>query len=195
MAVRGIGAFHENAAPHIGPEYEVDLVREAADEVGLRATVYWGELVAFDTAWPTRVSASPATWSPTAPSAPAPRRSPRRTPTGPTTAATATSTPTRSPSTSSPAPTAGVQAGFHCDRRRRARRHRRGLRRRRAGSWAPRAPPARHRLEHVEMPSVEAVATFGRLQRDRQRPADVRRPVGWPRRDVRRTAGPDGGAT
>ena len=28
LAARGIGAFHENAAPHIGPDYEVDLVRQ-----------------------------------------------------------------------------------------------------------------------------------------------------------------------
>jgi len=44
MARLGIGAFHENAAPHIGPEYELDLVRRAAAELGLHATLYWGEL-------------------------------------------------------------------------------------------------------------------------------------------------------
>lgn len=48
LASRGIGAFHENAAPHIGPDYELALVRQAADEAGLRATLYWGELGAFD---------------------------------------------------------------------------------------------------------------------------------------------------
>ena len=48
LAARGIGAFHENAAPHIGPDYEVALVRQAAAEAGLHATLYWGELGAFD---------------------------------------------------------------------------------------------------------------------------------------------------
>ena len=46
MAGHGVVGFHENAAPHIGPDYELDLVRQAAAEAGLRATVYWGELLA-----------------------------------------------------------------------------------------------------------------------------------------------------
>jgi len=48
MARLGIGAFHENAAPHIGPEYELDLVRRAAAQIGLHATLYWGELGAVE---------------------------------------------------------------------------------------------------------------------------------------------------
>jgi len=48
MARLGIGAFHEIAAPHIGPDWEVDLVRQAAREVGLHGTYYWGEHLAFD---------------------------------------------------------------------------------------------------------------------------------------------------
>ena len=50
MAAQGIAAFHEIAAPHIGPEHEIDMVRQAAAEAGLRATVYWGELMAVETA-------------------------------------------------------------------------------------------------------------------------------------------------
>jgi predicted amidohydrolase YtcJ len=50
MAAEGIVGFHENAAPHIGPESEIELVRRAAAETGLHATVYWGELMAVDTA-------------------------------------------------------------------------------------------------------------------------------------------------
>lgn len=46
MAAQGIVAFHENAAPHIGPESEIPLVRRAAREVGLHSVVYWGELAA-----------------------------------------------------------------------------------------------------------------------------------------------------
>lgn len=55
MAAQGIVSFHENAAPHLGPETEIPLVRQAAHEAGLRAVVYWGELAtegggALDTA-------------------------------------------------------------------------------------------------------------------------------------------------
>ncbi|MCH1866875.1 amidohydrolase [Nocardioides sp. CFH 31398] len=50
MAAVGLLGFHENAAPHIGPEAEIPLVRQAAAETGLRATVYWGELLAVGTA-------------------------------------------------------------------------------------------------------------------------------------------------
>lgn len=48
MAERGIGAFHEMAAPHIGPLWELPLVRQAAEELGLSATLYWGEPGVFD---------------------------------------------------------------------------------------------------------------------------------------------------
>jgi predicted amidohydrolase YtcJ len=48
MAHVGIGAFHEIAAPHIGPDWELPLVRQAADEAGLHATLYWGQRDAFD---------------------------------------------------------------------------------------------------------------------------------------------------
>jgi predicted amidohydrolase YtcJ len=41
-ACQGIAAFHEAAAPHIGPAYEIELVRQAAAEAGLLPTVYWG---------------------------------------------------------------------------------------------------------------------------------------------------------
>jgi predicted amidohydrolase YtcJ len=47
---QGVAGFHEAAAPHIGPAYEVGLVRQAAAERGLLPSFYWGELGAFDTA-------------------------------------------------------------------------------------------------------------------------------------------------
>lgn len=56
MAAQGIVGFHENAAPHIGPESEIELVRQAAAETGLHATVYWGELMAIETARRLRVA-------------------------------------------------------------------------------------------------------------------------------------------
>ncbi|TDW22282.1 amidohydrolase [Kribbella kalugense] len=48
MAAKGIGAFHEMAAPHIGPLWELPIVREIADELGLSATLYWGEPGVFE---------------------------------------------------------------------------------------------------------------------------------------------------
>lgn len=48
LARLGVAGFHECAAPHIGPAYELALVRRAADEAGVHATLYWGELGAFD---------------------------------------------------------------------------------------------------------------------------------------------------
>lgn len=42
MAAAGIAGFHETSAPHIGPAYELELVRHAASTYGLHATVYWG---------------------------------------------------------------------------------------------------------------------------------------------------------
>lgn len=48
MAELGIVAFHEAAAPHIGPDYELALVQQAAAEVGLVATCYWGAHLAFE---------------------------------------------------------------------------------------------------------------------------------------------------
>ncbi|WP_350276052.1 amidohydrolase [Kribbella sp. HUAS MG21] len=48
MAAKGIGAFHEMAAPHIGPLWELPIVRETAERLGLAATLYWGEPGAFE---------------------------------------------------------------------------------------------------------------------------------------------------
>ncbi|QWC85045.1 amidohydrolase family protein [Nocardioidaceae bacterium] len=48
MAAAGIAGFHENAAPHLGPAEEMSLVRRAAEERGLHATLYWGARDAFD---------------------------------------------------------------------------------------------------------------------------------------------------
>ena len=48
QARHGVAAVHENAAPHIGPDWEVAVVRTAAAEVGVHLTAYWGELCAYD---------------------------------------------------------------------------------------------------------------------------------------------------
>ena len=136
MAAQGIVAFHENAAPHIGPEHEIETVRQAAAETGLHATVYWGELMAVDTARRLGVTglagdlvADGAFGSRTAAlSAP---YADRRTPAG-----TPTSRAEQVRDHVVACTEAGLQAGFHCHRRRRPRRDRRGPR-----GW-PRRPSA-----------------------------------------------------
>lgn len=50
LAQHGVAAFHEAAAPHLGPSYEVALVRQAVAEAGLEVSVYWGEYAGFETA-------------------------------------------------------------------------------------------------------------------------------------------------
>jgi predicted amidohydrolase YtcJ len=48
MAAKGIGAFHEMGAPHIGPLWELPIVRETAGRLGLSATLYWGQPGVFE---------------------------------------------------------------------------------------------------------------------------------------------------
>ena len=76
---------------------------------------------------------------------------------------------------------AGLQAGFHCIGDAAARRRSRaGFERGRGGARRrARCARARHRLEHVEMPSTPAtIATHGRPRRRRQRAAGLRRRCG-----------------
>ncbi len=162
MAAVGIAGFHENAAPHIGPESEIALVRRAADEVGLAATVYWGELMAVETA--ARLEVAGLAGDLVADGA-----------FGSRTAALG------APYADSPGcghayvsaeqvrehvvvcTRAGIQAGFHCIGDAALDAVGEGFAGAAAdlGDEAVRA--ARHRLEHVEMPSRATIEVLGRL--------------------------------
>lgn len=163
MAGHGIVGFHENAAPHIGPEHEIETVRQAAAEVGLRATVYWGELLAVDTA--RRLGVAGLAGDLIADGA-----------FGSRTAAL------RAPYSDSPdrcghgyldadqvrdhvvaCTEAGLQAGFHCIGDAALEEVREGLEGAERLLGSDRIARARHRLEHVEMPSPAMVATMSRL--------------------------------
>lgn len=48
MAALGIGAFHDNSGPDIGPESDLSAVQSEASAVGLHGTYYWGAHLAFD---------------------------------------------------------------------------------------------------------------------------------------------------
>ena len=189
LAARGIGGFHENAAPHIGPDYEVALVRRAAAEAGLHATLYWGELGAFDRVAELGVSglagdlvADGAVGSRTASmreeyadqERPLRPRLPRR---RPDRRARRRLHPARGPG----------RLPLH--RRRRPRRRGRGLRRGRPAARRRRAAAARAPARALRDALGRGRRALRPARRHRQRPADVRRAVGRSRRDVRRAAG------
>ncbi len=47
MASLGIGAFHDNAGPAIGPESDLEAVQSEATAAGLHGTYYWGAHLGF----------------------------------------------------------------------------------------------------------------------------------------------------
>ncbi|WP_405058841.1 amidohydrolase [Kribbella sp. NBC_01505] len=162
MAARGIGAFHEMAAPHIGPRWELPLVRQAAEEAGLHATLYWGEPGVFEVLDEYGVvglagdlNADGALGSRTA----ALRE------------AYADQTDHRGHAYLTAEQIAehviacterDVQAGFHCIGDQALDNIARGFELAAEKVGAQALVAVRHRLEHVEMPSPEAVATFAR---------------------------------
>nr|WP_260173933.1 amidohydrolase [Nocardioides albus] len=48
MAALGIGAFHDNSGPDIGPESDLIATQAQAAEAGLHGTYYWGAHLGFD---------------------------------------------------------------------------------------------------------------------------------------------------
>ncbi|WP_340538485.1 amidohydrolase [Nocardioides sp. GXZ039] len=159
MAAVGIGSFHENASPLIGPESEVVAVRQAAEEVGLRATVYWGELQAIDTARRLRVAGlagdltadgafGSRTAALSAPYADAP---------GSCGHGYLTAEQVRDHVVA--CDEAGIQAGFHVIGDAALEEVAAGF------ELADQIRPVRpgHRLEHVELPSPRVIATMARL--------------------------------
>ena len=164
MAGQGIAAFHENAAPHIGPKDEIEVVRRAATEAGLRATVYWGELLAVETARRLEVAglagdlvADGALGSRTAAlSEPYADR--------PDTCGHAYVGPEQVRDHVVACTDTGLQAGFHAIGDAALAAIGEGLEAAERVLGTPALRQARHRLEHVEMPSPRLVETLGRLQ-------------------------------
>lgn len=159
----GVTAFHENAAPHIGPEYELDVVRQAAADAGLHVTAYWGEHLALDSARRLDVSglagdlnADGAVGSRTCALTSAYSDAPHE-------HGHAYLTPEQIAEHVVLCTREGLQAGFHCIGDAALEAIGEGFERAAAqlGDDAVRA--ARHRLEHVEMPGVTVIATLARL--------------------------------
>lgn len=160
----GVGAVHENAAPHIGPEWELALVRRAAAEVGVHLTAYWGELCAWDAVERLGVdglagdlSADGSIGSRTAcfhePYDDAPGHAGHTYLTAEQVAEHVVGCTER-----------GVQAGFHCIGDAGIDAVAEGFARaaEKVGDAAVR--DARHRVEHLELPTRESLRTLARLQ-------------------------------
>jgi predicted amidohydrolase YtcJ len=160
---QGVAGFHEAAAPHIGPAYEVDLVRRAATECGLLPSFYWGELGAFDTA--AELGALGVAGDLNADGS-----------IGSRTAALHTAYDDR-PGHSGHAyldatqiadhvvacTERGVQGGFHCIGEAGLAAVTEGFRLAEKRLGAERIRRGRHRLEHVEMPDRDAIAMMADL--------------------------------
>ena len=163
MAAQGIVTFHENAAPHIGPEHEIEMVRQAASEAGLRAVVYWGELMAVETAQRLGVAglagdlvADGAFGSRTAAlSAPYTDR--------PDTCGHAYVSAQQVRDHVVACTRAGLQAGFHCIGDAALENIREGFEAAERELGTDPIRQAGHRLEHVEMPSRAMIDTMSRL--------------------------------
>ena len=163
LASRGIAAFHENAAPHIGPEHEIETVRQAASEIGLRATVYWGELMAVETA--RRLGATGLAGDLVADGAFGSRTAALSAPytDRPDTCGHAYLTADLIRDHVVACTRAGLQAGFHCIGDAVLDAIGEGFEEAERELGAEPIRRARHRLEHVEMPSPRLIRTLSRL--------------------------------
>lgn len=159
----GLTSVHENAAPHIGPEHEVGTVREAAGEVGIGLVVYWGELMAVDTA--RRLGAAGLAGDLIADGAFGSRTAALTAPYAdrPDTCGHAYLTAEQVRDHVVACTRAGLQAGFHCIGDAALEAVREGFARAAEVLGPDAVRAARHRLEHVEMPSPAMVALLGEL--------------------------------
>ncbi|MGH3413578.1 MAG: amidohydrolase [Marmoricola sp.] len=163
MASMGIAAFHEAAAPHIGPAYEIGLIRRAAREVGLLPTVYWGARDAWDTA--AALGAAGLAGDLNADGAIGSRTAALHTPYDdqPGNRGHAFLSPEDIAGHVVACTHAGLQAGFHCIGEAVLEAMEEGLRKAEAEVGRERMRASRHRLEHVEMPSGRLLATMAEL--------------------------------
>lgn len=162
MKRQGIAAFHEAAAPHIGPEYELDLVRQAAGEAGLDARLYWGEAMAFEKVAALGVAGLAGDLN--ADGALGSRTAALRTPYADRDALCghAFLDAERIAEHVVGCTTRGFQAGFHCIGEAALDAIGAGFARAEASLGTQALRRARHRLEHVEMASPDVLAVLAR---------------------------------
>lgn len=165
-ASAGIAGFHEAAAPHIGPAYELDLIRHAAEVTGVVATLYWGEHAGVEAfATMTEVGAVGLAGDLNVDGAIGSRTAALHAPYAddPANCGHGFLTPDAVAAHLEACTRAGVQGGFHCIGDAGLDVVAQGLRLLldRVGRDAVRA--ARHRLEHVEMPSSDLIGLLADL--------------------------------
>jgi len=163
MARLGIAAFHEMAAPHIGPDWEIALVRQAASESGLHGTYYWGEHLAFDAL--DRLGVSGLAGDLNANGAIGSRTAALRTPydDSPGHRGHAYLDPDEIAAHVIGCTERGVQAGFHCIGDAALEAIGAGFAKAAAAVGTDAIRSQRHRLEHVEMPSHETIELLADL--------------------------------
>lgn len=162
-ARNGVAAFHEAAAAHIGPAYEIDLVRQAAGEAGLLATAYWGAHLDLEGARELGVAGLAGDLN--ADGSIGSRTASLHTP--------YTDTPGRCGHAYLTAEQvadhivacteAGLQGGFHCIGDAGLAAVTQGFRLAEAKLGADAVRAAGHRLEHVEMPDADTITMMAEL--------------------------------
>lgn len=164
MAAVGVAGFHENAAPHIGPAYELDLVRQAASEAGLLVTCYWGEALDPDAAQ--RLGVAGLAGDLNADGAIGSRTAALRQEYAdrPGHLGNAYLEVAQIADHVERCTRAGIQAGFHCIGDAGLDAATAGFRLAEQRLGRPALAAAGHRLEHVEMPSSETIAMMADLQ-------------------------------
>lgn len=161
MAQTGIGAFHEIGAPHIGPDWELPLVRQAADEAGLHATLYWGQRDAFDRV--DRYGVAGLAGDLNADGAIGSRTAALREPYADAeTSGHAYLSPEQIAEHVVACTERGIAAGFHCIGEAALDNIGRGFELAAEKVGVAKLVATRHRLEHVEMPSAEVIATLAK---------------------------------
>ncbi|RYE78291.1 MAG: amidohydrolase [Myxococcales bacterium] len=163
MAANGIAGFHEAAAPHIGPAYEIDLIRHAAARVGILPTIYWGERDAFAEAkeWGVAGLAGDLNCDGAIGSRTAAMHHDYDDQPG--NHGHAFLTPTEIADHLEACTDAGLQGGFHCIGEAALENLADGLGLLRDRIGPDRIRAARHRFEHVEMPSDRLLALMAEL--------------------------------
>jgi predicted amidohydrolase YtcJ len=163
MAAHGVAAFHETAAPHLSPEYELALVRQAAAETGLLGTFYWGEVGAVETA--RRLGVAGLAGDLNADGALGSRTAALHQPYDdqPGHCGHAYLSPREIADHVVLCTREGLQAGFHCIGDLGIDAVTEGFRLAEAEVGRDALRAARHRLEHVEMPSPAAIAMMADL--------------------------------
>ena len=162
---QGVAAVHELGGPHLGPIEDLTRVRDAAADLGMGLTSYWGELATEPTLeWARQVGVAGLAGDLCIDGAIGSRTASLTQPYADAETCGARYLSEQQVADHVIACTrAGLQAGFHCIGDDAVAAAMAGLRRAAETVGASRIRAARHRLEHVEMISEADIATLAAL--------------------------------